>query len=357
LHYLLLSLWPHPLVLDYGTAVVTDFREVAWPALILAALAAATLIAWRKRQPVGFAGLWFFGILAPSSSVVPLVEQTMSEHRVYLPSIAVVAIAVVALQRLIGRRSRVAFGLIALAEILTTFSRNAAYRSELAIWTDTVIKNPASWRAHHNLGFSYADRGNMPRAIIHLEQSLKYRPDSPLVHGNLGLAYRELGRAADAVPHFEAALRLQPVFPNVSANLGLALLDLGKLTEALVRFQDALHAEPNHAVALYGLGDALSRLGRFPEAIDAYQRSLQIRPDDFAALVNLGVAFENIGRFDLAAARYQRAVEIRPSAAVAHLNLASTLAKLGRDAEARAHFEAAQRLDPKLPQPAGAAKP
>jgi hypothetical protein len=36
-------------------------------------------------------GAWFFVILAPTSSVVPIVGSPMAEHRMYLPLAAVVA--------------------------------------------------------------------------------------------------------------------------------------------------------------------------------------------------------------------------------------------------------------------------
>ena len=36
--YLKLSLWPHPLVLDYGTGVVTSLGEVWWKGLLILAL-------------------------------------------------------------------------------------------------------------------------------------------------------------------------------------------------------------------------------------------------------------------------------------------------------------------------------
>ena len=62
----------------------------------------------RRRPKWGFLGVWFFAILAPSSSVVPLAGQTEAEHRMYLPLAAVVTLVVLAayaaLERL-GRRS------------------------------------------------------------------------------------------------------------------------------------------------------------------------------------------------------------------------------------------------------------
>ncbi|MSU48200.1 MAG: tetratricopeptide repeat protein [Opitutus sp.] len=347
--YLWLTLWPSPLVLDYGTAVITDFSQVWWQAILLSFLVAGSVVAFWRRRPVGFAGLWFFVVLAPSSSVVPLVEQTMSEHRVYLPTAAVLAVAVVALHAALGRRCYAFLGIIALAACGTTVSRNATYRSEMAIWTDTVIKNPASWRAHNNLAFAYADRGDLPRARAHFEQSLQFRPESALVHGNLASVLRDLGRQREAIPHFQAALRIQPDFSNVRANYGLTLVELGRHQEGLAELQEALRLDPGNPIALGGLGDALAREKRLPEATDAYLRALQSRPNEVSTLVNLGVVLVSLGRFDAAAVHYQRAVELAPGSFVTHYNLAYALRQLGRTAEAQAHFEQARKLNPGLP--------
>ena len=59
---------------------------------------------WR-RSALGFAGVAFFAILAPSSSVVPVATQTMAEHRMYLPLAVVLALGIPGLYALAGRRA------------------------------------------------------------------------------------------------------------------------------------------------------------------------------------------------------------------------------------------------------------
>src|SRR4029453_11135672 len=45
MQYLRLAIWPHPLILDYGTDVVYLARDVLWQGLALLALLAATVYA------------------------------------------------------------------------------------------------------------------------------------------------------------------------------------------------------------------------------------------------------------------------------------------------------------------------
>src|SRR6185436_20436814 len=102
---------------------------------------------------------------APSSSVIPLLTQTVAEHRMYLPLAAVTIAVGLAFMRMRAQRSvAVAIGVIALFAVMTVL-RNHDYRSVIAIWEDTVAKSPRSSRAHHNLGVALAQAGRSAEAI------------------------------------------------------------------------------------------------------------------------------------------------------------------------------------------------
>jgi len=90
--YLSLAVWPRGLVFDYGKDVVKDFAAV-WPQACIVLVLLGQPRTRCFASPSWICGCWFFGILAPSSSVIPLTTQTMAEHRMYLPLIAVIAIA------------------------------------------------------------------------------------------------------------------------------------------------------------------------------------------------------------------------------------------------------------------------
>jgi hypothetical protein len=116
-HYLRLAAWPSPLVFDYGVQWTTGAAEVLPYAVPVAALVGFTGVAvWRQRA-VGFLGLFFFAILAPTS-IVPGNRQTISEHRMYLPLAAVIVLLVVLIVSLLPvarRRQLIAWGWLPLA--------------------------------------------------------------------------------------------------------------------------------------------------------------------------------------------------------------------------------------------------
>ena len=346
--YLKLSFWPHPLVVDYGTVFARNPAIIVPCMLFLTVLGAATVMAiW--RWPVwGFVGAWFFAILAPSSSVVPLATQTLAEHRMYLPLAAVITLGVVGLHGLIGRHGLIAATVLAVMFGALTIRRNADYRSALSIWTDTVAKCPDNARAFGGLGGALLQAGRAAEAIQCYERALQLNPKLP--DYGLGAALLQVGRAAEVIPIYERALRLNPELPDVCSDLGNALADVGRVPEAIQYYERALRLQPAHAEAHNNLGAVLYASGRMPEAIEHYRRALQIKPDYPEAEYNLGLALYDTGRLDEAVAAFRAVVQRNPELVAAWCSLGRALERSGRPAEAAASFEEAVRRAPDSPE-------
>ena len=94
-HYLRLAIWPRSLVVNYGWPAPVTLADVLPQALFISVLFVATVVALVRRPALGFAGAWFFVTLAPTSSIVPIATEVGAERRMYLPLIAIIALAVV----------------------------------------------------------------------------------------------------------------------------------------------------------------------------------------------------------------------------------------------------------------------
>ena len=216
-HYLRLCVWPSPLVLDYGVATARSAAEIVPYAVAVGALGLATVAALRRWPKIGFVGACFFAILAPTSSIVPVVTQTIAEHRMYLPLAAVLTLTLSA--GYAAGRGLVSGGWLPrfLAEIvggcavagaaltlgILTFQRNADYRSDLSIWQDTIGKAPSNARAYYNLGRVLAAHGRPDEAMARYREALEILPNlrrGPRQPGHrLGHA-RPVGRRHGALP-------------------------------------------------------------------------------------------------------------------------------------------------------------
>ncbi len=333
--YLRLALWPHPLIFDYGFYVPTAFLAAAPYALFLAVLAAGVLFELKRRPAIGFVGAWFFVILAPTSSVVPVAGSPMAEHRMYLPLAAVVTVGVVGAfeigKRLFNSKQGVVLGCVAggsVVALLTflTIQRNRDYNSLLAIWQDTATKRPDNARAHSNLGTVLLQAGNVQESISQYEQALRIKPDYAEARFGLGSALLQEGKVQEAIAQCEEALRIKPDFVQAHYDLGLALVQQGRLQEAIGHYEEALRIKPDYDKAHNSLGMALVQQGRLPEAIVHYEQALQINPDSAEARFNLGAAFEQVGKPREAMQQYEEVLRIRSDHIEAQNNLAWLLA-------------------------------
>lgn len=392
-HYLRLSIWPHPLVIDYGRNMGGTAAGWVWDAAVVTGLLAATAAllgptatdpgdhpVLRKRLAMGFAGAFFFIVLAPSSSFVPVATEIIAEHRMYLPLAAVMAVVVAGIFRL-GLRPIGSAGvclIIAAGFGVLTAGRNEAYRSSLALWSDAVANVPgnagaranlgnalmeqgsideaiAQYRqalklapeyaeAYFDLGYALVKAGRLPEAIVPYEDGLRLKPGYAEGHFNLGKAFMHEGRMPDAIAQYREGLRLEPEDAGARNDLGVALARNGRTQDAMAEFEQVLRRKPGDAAGNANLADALFSSGRASEAIPLYEEALRSRPDFTEALANLGLALASTGRPQEAIVRLEKALQLQPNNADIHYNYGLILREMGRAADAQTQFEEAARL-------------
>jgi tetratricopeptide (TPR) repeat protein len=380
LHYVRLAFWPHPLVFDYGTAVVTSLAEVWWQMALLVAVALWTAWAAVKRPMWALPGAWFLLLLAPSSSFVPVATQTMAEHRMYLPLAAVVVCTVLAVQRWAGTRGLYTLAGVAVVLGGLTYGRNLIYHDELGLWKQTTERRPENFRAWTTVGLLTAERGDTEAAVSSYERALGLAPDNAPTHLNLSGALLTLGRVEDAARHAAEAVRLEPENANARVNLGNALAALGRPEDAIVHYEAALAQEPEAEDVLLNLAAAWSARGDPGRAARLYATALRVNPDRARtwyehALASLqagdqAVALRSVGEAlrrdpddadahflrgnlaasaeDLATAlrHFQRAVDLAPGFVEARNNLANALLISGQVDQAVGHYREILRVRP-----------
>jgi hypothetical protein len=257
-HYLLLALWPYPLVLDYGTGVIGGIRDALPWACVVAVLLGATAVAFARRSALGFCGLWFFLVLAPSSSVVPVAFQPMAEHRMYLPLAAVVSAGVAGAWAWLGARSVALAAAAALALGLGAHGRNRDYASETSIWADTVLRRPGNPRARLALGDALSREGRHAEAAGQFAEALRLDPGDFEARRKLGLEFFDMGRVDEALAQYRLIAPPTPDSALLHCDIAMALERSGRAAEAAGQYREALRLDP-------GLGDARAGLLRLAQ--------------------------------------------------------------------------------------------
>lgn len=331
--YLKLACFPFPLVLDYGTGLVRTISQI-WPqAALLLGLLAGTAWAVVRRPLAGFAAAAFFIVLAPSSSVVPLVSQTIAEHRMYLPLAAFLALVLTATYLRLGR---VALGLAAVVAAgfgAGTWARNADYRSAVLIWADTVKREPANARAQLNLAESLLVAGQVAEAVSPAREAVRLRPEYPEAQSNLAIALAQTGHPADALPHAQEAVRLQPHDARARATLGAVLSQLQRWEEAVPQLEQSLRLAPGSrdtGRVRNNLGFALMQAGRAAAAVPELETAVREDPARVEAHYNLAVAYGLTERLPAAAEQLEIVLRLQPDHTEARNALEQVRAELKR---------------------------
>jgi len=358
MHYIRLAFWPDPLVLDYVWTPATTLSETLPHSAVVLVLVALTGWALWRNNPAGVAGAWFFLILAPTSSVLPI-RDPIFEHRMYLPLAAILTLTIAGAytwyaawkpggpglvryaRRFVGAAAMPAVLLAIAAGVWATHRRNLAYATPITIWQDVLSKQPQNARAYNNLGVALVEQGRIDQAMQCYRKALLIQPGYAGVHRNVGSVLARLGRYDEALVHYRRAVEIRPDNHEFHCSLGKLLAKLGRTDEALKCFGRALQLAPKYPLGNYEKAMLLDAQGHPDQALPYFQTALRAQPWQAAWHYNYANALRKTGRIDEAVEQYRRTVRLEPDNAPAHNNLGLLLARQGRFAEAVAHYRAA----------------
>jgi tetratricopeptide (TPR) repeat protein len=297
LYYLRLCFYPWPQCVIYrGWPLANSLRDVLLPGSVVVALLLLTGWAVARRWWPGFLGAWFFLILAPTSSIMPIIDVAF-EHRMYLPLIGVIALVVLGGHAL-GRRlldraalpnerrpalATVVVTLVALTLGTLTFCRNEDYQSEVTLWRHALKHYPSKF-ALRSLGNALIALDAVDEARALLNEADAQEPEG-LTLFFLGQVDRKQGNLDGAVRSFSAVLQTLPNHAPSANNLGLALYYQGRLQEARDYLKQATRLTPREPLYHHNLAIVLDELGEPAEAEAEYQIALRLDPD-FPQLFN-----------------------------------------------------------------------
>jgi len=377
-HYVRLLLWPDGLTFDYGRTPIHGPIGIRG-LIVLGVASIATIAAWRRdrRRWFGFLGAWFFVILAPSSSFVPIRTEMAAERRAYLAIAAVIVLVVGGVEYIrreidATNKSRRRLGILlgvgivylaatgwtanhlvssgvlrwairfsiagialgiawivafarsrsirlaaiaagAAALIATTFERSRQYHDLVVRWSDAVEKTPNNGRAYDNLASALL-RTNPPRVA-----------------------------AADSVLHL--AMAADSAFVPARVRSATIAIAQNRLTDAESLLVQALRIHPGDAAATEKLGIVLLAMKRADLALP-YVKQFAEFSGTSASLTTLGLTYLMTRQLDSAIDVLKRAAQMDSLQIEARRYLAAALVEQNRGVEARPFIEQAIHLDP-----------
>jgi tetratricopeptide (TPR) repeat protein len=337
-----LTFFPRGLCLHYLWPGAASFAEMVVPGLTLLALLAGTVWCMVRRPALGFVAGSFFLVLSVTSSVVPVLDLIF-EHRMYLSLAAVATLVVLGGYDLLNFLFPLPAGsprrrwlhalpmvLVAIALAATTYDRNFAYASFLAMWQDVAEKAPSNALAQKSLGVGFAELHRYAESIAAFRRAIALTDSSDLapdpvwlagVHTNLGASLVNAGRPAEAMHCYEEAVRIDPTYAAAYVNMGTLFGKFREPARARQCFEKAISLKPEYAPSYYNLGVLLESTDA-EAACRCYQTALSLDPDYAPAHNTLGLVWLRRGDRTQAIEHFERALKSDPDLASARRNLA-----------------------------------
>jgi tetratricopeptide (TPR) repeat protein len=262
------------------------------PCLVVLALLAVTAWCLWRHPIIGFLGASFFIILAPTSSIMPIVDVAV-EHRMYVALAPVLVLIVFGFDWLtttlladanLARGITLSAAMVAACGLgIMTRERNRDYESAVAIWRSTLRARPQNARARFNLAEVLLDDArqrpqtaelSLGEAQEHLQEVLDRDPDHVFAHVDLGqILFGFRGQEKEGIEHLRRAIAISPKEYRAHQALGVALLQQNQIGEGIQELKMALDLQPDAFVALFDMGEAQWMQSHYAEALGYFEKA------------------------------------------------------------------------------------
>lgn len=222
----------------------------------------------RRRLEV-FMLIWIIATLLPSLSIVfSQIAAPLGERYLYLPSAGFAVLSGLILAMI---KNKKVFWISVLSVFVVfgvlTFERLKVWENDMALWEDTVEKNPISVAARTNYGRALLEGKEPEKAkrelLIALGQKKIMREQASTILYLLGTAEMTANNYEKAEAHFKDAIKTNTRNAVAYNNLGILYLRMADrspggenkfLDDAVSNLKEALIISPNLVQAKFNLG-------------------------------------------------------------------------------------------------------
>jgi tetratricopeptide (TPR) repeat protein len=262
LTYIRLFILPINQNLDYDYQLYSSFFHLKtfFSFSLLLGILVAGFLLFKKYRLIAFGIFWFFLTLSVESSIIPISQNVIFEHRTYLPGfgffLALTGAFFYFFKEQYLKMAVIILLMVAAMNTVLTYQRNKVWLNEHTLWADCIKKSPNKARPHNNLGVALSAEGKIKEAIDHYNQALRITPDYAGVYNNRGNAYAKLGQYKLAFEDYNQAIRLKPDYADAYYNWGYAYDKLNQYQLAIEYYNQAIRLNPNYARAYINRGVA-----------------------------------------------------------------------------------------------------
>lgn len=327
--YLLLLVYPYPLVADYS---YNQIPVEGWGSLrvlasfaIFAFMAVYAVLKFRKKDLLSFSVIFFFVTISIYSNIVFMIGSSFGERFLFLPSLSYCILIAFLLTRLTKtpalfpitgstgaffrtyKRPFLIIMPVLLLYSVVVISRNKEWENDLIRNTADVRKSPDSAHMRYYYGLDLMKEKALNKngevvspewldsAILNFKIAAEIVPAFADAYDQAGLAFYRKGMNDSALKYYGLALKYNPSKPITYSNMGIIYFNMRQYDKALEVYEKAVKYDPHFADAWLNLGSTLGTLGRFDEAINAFKKSVEYKPDNAIVYYFIGITYRQAG--------------------------------------------------------------
>ena len=162
----------------------------------------------------------------------------------------------------------------------------------------------------YHIGTTYAQIGEIKKAIYYFEKSVKANPSNDLALYDLGFFYDQDGNYHKSIRCYNQYLDIDPFSHYVWFNLGTVYNKTENHKKAIEAYEYAYAINDKFHIALFNIGNALANDERFDEAIEKYKEFLVNDPDNDDAYCYIGECFLNLEDNIKSEYYYRKAIQL-----------------------------------------------
>lgn len=323
--YITLLFFPLNLSFDYSfnqISLVNWTNYVVWLAILFYGfITIFAIVKFKEKNLFSFSIFLFLIPLSIDSNIFILIESTMAERFLFIPSLGFCLAVSLTLTKIFKTEgtdfeSNKTFGffsankkvLFALLLILIPYSvktinRIKVWKDNLSLYTNDVLTSPKSARVHYLLGTELikftaekvTDKTKKEKILLmgiaQLGEAIKIYPAYSDALNQTGVAYYKMRKIEKALEFFLEAQNYNSQNAEIKNNLGSVYFEQGLLEKAEEMFRHAIAINPNYSDGLRNLGSVCGETARFDEAIQYFQKAVKLDPKNATLFYYIGMVY------------------------------------------------------------------
>ena len=202
---------------------------------------------------------------------------TISDRRMYLPSLGICLWIGFLIEQLTGRiapKIMIRRGLFLLlsgffmALSFMSINQSMVWKNNQAYWDHVLQVTPENSLAFYARGIIFQKQGDFDQAIADYSKSISINPQSAVAYNNRGIVYDLLGKYNLAVIDYNQAIAINPKHAKAHNNRGYLYFQMGSYLHAINDYNISIKLYPEEPLTYLNRSRCYYQLKKFDKALE-----------------------------------------------------------------------------------------